>query len=67
MGAGSTQSPYLTYEQAAAFCSVDRTTIWRATKTGRLRAAGPGAAVRFHVDELRRWMDSRGGVSKERK
>jgi excisionase family DNA binding protein len=38
---------------------VSRTTLWRAVKAGRLRASGPGTAVRFHRDELNRWMDSR--------
>ncbi len=56
------ESPYLDYEQAAAYCNVNRTTIWRAVKADRLRASGPGTAVRFHRDELDRWMDSRPGA-----
>jgi len=59
MGATATESPYLDYSQAAAYCNVDRTTIWRAVKAGRLHAAGPGRAVRFHRSELDRWMNSR--------
>jgi excisionase family DNA binding protein len=59
MEATVTESPYLDYERAAAYCSVDRTTIWRAVKSGSLKASGPGRAVRFHRDELVRWMDSR--------
>lgn len=59
MEATVTESPYLDYSQAATYCNVDRTTIWRAVKTGRLQASGPGRAVRFHRDELDRWMDSR--------
>jgi excisionase family DNA binding protein len=53
------ESPYLDYGQAAAYCGVNRTTIWRAVKSDRLKASGPGRAVRFHRDELDRWMDSR--------
>lgn len=53
------ESPYLDYTQATAYCNVERTTIWRAMKAGRLRASGPGKAVRFRRDELDRWMDSR--------
>jgi excisionase family DNA binding protein len=53
------ESPYLTYEVAAAYCNVDRTTIWRAVKAGQLQASGPGTAVRFHRNELDRWMNSR--------
>jgi len=52
-------SPYFTYPEAAAFCRCERTTLYRAVKAGSLRAAGPGSAVRFHRDELIRWMDSR--------
>ena len=53
------ESPYLTYEEAARYCNVERTTIWRAVKAGRLQASGPGTAVRFHLNELDRWMNSR--------
>jgi excisionase family DNA binding protein len=53
------ESPYFDYTQAAAYCNVDRTTLWRAVKAGDLRASGPGRAVRFHRDELDRWMRSR--------
>ncbi len=59
MEATATASPYLTYEEAAAYCNVERTTIYRAVKANRLRASGPGTAVRFRRDELDRWMDSR--------
>lgn len=59
MQATITESPYLDYGQAAAYCNVDRTTLWRAVKSRALRASGPGRAVRFHRDELDRWMDSR--------
>ena len=52
-------SPYFTYPEAAAFCRCERTTLYRGVKAGFLRAAGPGTAVRFHRDELIRWMDSR--------
>jgi len=50
---------YLTYEQSAVYCNVERTTIYRAMKAGRLRASGPGSAVRFHRDDLDSWMRSR--------
>jgi len=59
MEAATTESPYFDYTQAAAYCNVDRTTIWRAVKAGHLRVSGPGRAIRFHRDELDRWMDSR--------
>ncbi|MBX6764768.1 MAG: helix-turn-helix domain-containing protein [Rubrobacteraceae bacterium] len=53
------ESPYLDYELAARYCNLNRTTLWRAVKAGKLHAAGPGTAVRFHRDELDRWMQSR--------
>jgi excisionase family DNA binding protein len=59
MEATQTASPYLTYKQAAVYCNVERTTIYRALKAGQLKASGPGSAVRFHRDELDKWMDSR--------
>ena len=59
MGATKTDSPYLDYQQAAAYCNVERTTLYRAVKAGRLRASGPGMAVRFHRDDLDAWMRSR--------
>ena len=57
--AAAEHSPYLTYEQAAVYTNVERTTIYRAVKRGTLKASGPGSAVRFHVAELDRWMNSR--------
>lgn len=47
---------WMTYRQSADYCSVDRVTIWRSVRAGRLRAGGVGRAVRFHRDELDRWM-----------
>lgn len=59
MDAIATETVYLTYKQSAAYCNVERTTIYRAMKAGRLRASGPGMAVRFHRDDLDAWMRSR--------
>jgi excisionase family DNA binding protein len=55
----ASESPYMTYEEAARYCNVERTTLYRAVKANSLKASGPGMAVRFHRDELNRWMDSR--------
>ena len=60
MQAATTQHPYLTYGEAAQYTNVSPVTLWRAVRAGRLKAAGPGRAVRFHKDELDRFMDSRG-------
>jgi excisionase family DNA binding protein len=55
----ASESPFLTYLEAAAYCKVDRTTLYRAVKAGRLKASGPGSAVRFRRANLDTWMDSR--------
>jgi excisionase family DNA binding protein len=59
MQATMEESPYFNYVQSAAYCNVERTTIYRAMRAGELKASGPGMAIRFHRDELDRWMDSR--------
>ncbi len=47
---------WLNYEQAAEYCGVERTTLWRAVKRGALRAGGVGRAIRFERTELDRFM-----------
>jgi excisionase family DNA binding protein len=56
---GAEDSPFYTYLQAETYCNVERTTIYRAMKAGRLKASGPGSAVRFHRDDLDSWMRGR--------
>jgi excisionase family DNA binding protein len=60
METAAVQPPYLTYEEAAQYTNVSPVTLWRAVRDGRLKPAGPGRAVRFHKDELDRFMRSRG-------
>jgi len=60
MEAATVQRPYLTYEEAAQYTNVSAVTLWRAVREGRLKPAGPGRAVRFHKDELDRFMYSPG-------
>jgi excisionase family DNA binding protein len=60
MEAATVQGLYLTYEEAALHTNLSPVTLWRAVRDGRLKAAGPGRAVRFHKDELDRFMVSRG-------
>jgi len=55
----TTEAPpraWLNYADAAEYCRVARVTLWRALKRGELRAGGVGRAVRFHVDDLDRFM-----------
>lgn len=60
MEAATVQCSYLTYEDAAQYTNLSPVTLWRAVRDGRLKPAGPGRAVRFHKDELDRFMSSRG-------
>jgi excisionase family DNA binding protein len=60
MEIATTQRSYFTYEEASQYTNVSAMTLWRAVRDGRLRPAGPGRAVRFHRDELDRFMYSRG-------
>jgi excisionase family DNA binding protein len=60
MKVATAQCLYLTYEEAARYTNVSSVTLWRAVREGRLRPAGPGRAVRFHKDELDRFMHSQG-------
>jgi excisionase family DNA binding protein len=57
----ATESPYLTYEEAASYCRCNRVTLWRASRRGDLRASGPPNTrlVRFRVVDLDAWMGSR--------
>ena len=58
--ATTVQHSYLTYEEAAQYTNLSSVTLWRAVRDGRLKSVGPGRAVRFHKDELDRFMCSRG-------
>lgn len=60
MEAATVQCSYFTYDEAAQYTNVSPVTLWRAVRDGRLKQAGPGRAVRFHKDELDRFMYSRG-------
>lgn len=60
MEVATVESPYLTYEEAAQYTNVSSVTLWRAVRDRHLKPAGPGRAVRFHKDELDRFMRSRG-------
>lgn len=50
---------YLTYDEAAGHMGISRWTIWRAVKHGELPAVRVGAAVRFDVADLDRYMSER--------
>jgi excisionase family DNA binding protein len=60
METAAVQPSYLTYKEAAQYTNLSSVTLWRACRDGRLKPAGPGRAVRFHKDELERFMRSRG-------
>jgi excisionase family DNA binding protein len=60
MQAATVERSYLTYEEAAHYAHLSPVTLWRAVRDGHLKPVGPGRAVRFHKDELDRFMYSRG-------
>ncbi len=52
---------WLTYPEAKARTGLSETTLWRALRRGELEASGGGRGIRFHRDELDRFMTARGG------
>jgi hypothetical protein len=59
MEATDAKSPYLDYARAEEYTTMNRVTLWRAVKAGRLKTSGYGRAVRFHVRDLDGFMASR--------
>lgn len=51
---------WLTYPEASRRTGLSETSLWRAMKSGSLRASGRGRGVRFHRDALDEFMESRG-------
>jgi len=62
-----TGTPWLTYEEAEEYTGVERTTIWRAVRAGKLRVGRAGRAVRFHRDDLDTWLRSEASASDEQR
>ena len=50
------QRVWLNYTEAEAYTGLQRTTIWRAVRDGRLRAGGLRGTPRFHRDDLDSFM-----------
>lgn len=59
MEATTVMPAYLTYPEAEQLTGLHRVSIWRAVRSGQLKASGSGRGVRFSRDELIRWMESR--------
>ena len=53
------ERPYLTYKEAEQYTGLHRVTLWRAIRDKRLRASGPGRAIRFHIKDLDAFMTTR--------
>jgi excisionase family DNA binding protein len=51
-----TERVWMSREQAANYTGLDKVTLWRAVRAGKLRAGGYGRAVRFERVELDRFM-----------
>lgn len=52
---------WMTYSEAEIYTGLERTSIWRAVRDGRLKAGGIRGAVRFHVADLDDFMRGRCG------
>jgi excisionase family DNA binding protein len=59
MEATGGHSPYLTTTEAADYCRINRSTLWRAVKAGHLKQYGYGMAIRYRRDELDLLMNAR--------
>ena len=49
----------MTYAEAERYTALNRVTLWRAVRDGRLKASGCGRAVRFHVRDLEAFMEGK--------
>lgn len=52
---------WMRYWEAEIYTGLERTSIWRAVRDGRLKAGGIRGAVRFHRDDLDAFLRGRGG------
>lgn len=59
MEANISERPYMTYAEAERYTALNRVTLWRAVRDGRLKASGCGRAVRFHVRDLEAFMEGK--------
>jgi excisionase family DNA binding protein len=50
---------YLRYAEAEHYTGLQRVTLWRAVRDGKLRVSGYGRAVRFRVEDLDEFMGAR--------
>lgn len=60
METAAVERVWLNYPEAKERTGLSSTTLWRALRAGELRASGSGRGIRFHRDELDRFMESRG-------
>lgn len=51
---------WMTTAQAAEYVAVDPVTLWRARRRGLLKVGSAGRTVRYHREELDRWLRSSG-------
>lgn len=58
-GAGSVVREYLTYSESETYTGLSRVTLWRAVRSGKLRACGYGTATRFRTRDLDALMENK--------
>jgi excisionase family DNA binding protein len=54
----SIERKYLRYAEAEQYTGLQRVTLWRAVRDGKLKVSGYGRAVRFRVDHLDDFMSA---------
>ena len=59
METATVEKVWFNYLEAQERTGLSSTTLWRALRAGALRASGSGRGIRFHRDELDRFMESR--------
>ena len=60
METATVEKVWFNYPEAEERTGLSSTTLWRALRSGELRASGSGRGIRFHRDELDRFMEFRG-------
>ncbi len=53
------QAEYVNYPDAERMTGLSRITLWKHVKSGEIKAAHVGRAVRINVESLRAFMESR--------
>ena len=59
METATVEKVWFSYREAEERTGISSTTLWRGLRSGEVRASGSGRGIRFHRDELDKWMSNR--------